>query len=237
MIVGSGSMPSGSHFPDGRYSLPAMGGIHELALDRRPGNWARSHVVIGDHGSLHGRAALPVNPDRSVERQQALYDPGLQIAENAAAVAFEAELVLEGPDDRDSALARPFREWPRLVVLEGQRLSARLWPSSGLATKLSVSDSARPLSGTTVVSGAEQFAGWRSSMARACCRSSAIVPSRATINSSLTPGCQRERLGQNPYPAHTHRSERLVVRADHLRGTDVASISHASSALSHSLPP
>src|SRR6266536_3982367 len=80
-----------------------------------------SHVVVGDQGSLDGCADIPVVPDAGVEREQALDDPGPQAGGDAAAVAFEAELVLQGPDDRLDPLAQPVREVPGgLLVLTGR---------------------------------------------------------------------------------------------------------------------
>src|SRR5262245_30503195 len=74
--------------------------------------WAGWLVVVRDQGALDGRADLPVAPDDGVERQQALDIAGPQACGDAAAVAFEAELVFEGPDDRLNALAQPVREVP-----------------------------------------------------------------------------------------------------------------------------
>src|SRR5262245_13500763 len=56
--------------------------------------WAGWLVVVRDQGALDGRADLPVAPDDGVERQQALDIAGPQAGGDAAAVAFEAELVL-----------------------------------------------------------------------------------------------------------------------------------------------
>jgi hypothetical protein len=64
-------------------------------------------VVIGDQGALDGCADGPVVPDRSVEGEQAPDDAGPQAGRDRAAMAFEAELVLQGPDDRLDALAQP----------------------------------------------------------------------------------------------------------------------------------
>ena len=57
-------------------------------------------MIVGDEGSLDRGADLPVVPDGRVEGQQALHDPGPQAGGGAAAVAFEAELVFQRPDDR-----------------------------------------------------------------------------------------------------------------------------------------
>jgi len=57
-------------------------------------------MVVRDQRALDGRADLPVVPDGGVERKQALHDAGPQPSGDAAAVAFQAELVLQGPDDR-----------------------------------------------------------------------------------------------------------------------------------------
>src|SRR6266511_3041563 len=78
----------------------------------------RSSVVVGDQGTLDRRADVPVVPDGGVERQEPLDDPGPQPGGDTAAVAFQAELVLERPDDRLDALPQPVGEVPggRLVV-------------------------------------------------------------------------------------------------------------------------
>jgi hypothetical protein len=49
-------------------------------------------------------------PDRGVEGQQPLDDPGPQPGGDASAVAFEAELALQWPDDDLDALPQPVRE-------------------------------------------------------------------------------------------------------------------------------
>jgi hypothetical protein len=53
-------------------------------------------VVVGDQGALDWRADQPVVPDAGVEREQPLHDAGPQPGGDAAAVAFESELVLRG---------------------------------------------------------------------------------------------------------------------------------------------
>src|SRR6516164_878101 len=68
-----------------------------------------SSVVVCDEGALDRRADGPVVPDGGVERR------------DAAAVAFEAELVLQRPDDRLDPLAQPVREGTRGgLVLAGR---------------------------------------------------------------------------------------------------------------------
>jgi hypothetical protein len=57
-------------------------------------------MIVGDQGALDGCADLPVVPDDRVEGEQALYDACPQPGGDASAVAFEAELVLQRPDDR-----------------------------------------------------------------------------------------------------------------------------------------
>jgi hypothetical protein len=60
-------------------------------------------------------------PDRGVEGEQALHDACPQSCEDAPAVAFQAELVLQGPDGGLDALAQPVREGPgSLLVLAGR---------------------------------------------------------------------------------------------------------------------
>jgi hypothetical protein len=67
-------------------------------------------VVIGDQGSLDGCAGHPVVPDDRVEGDQPLDDAGPQPGGDASAVAFEARLVLQRPDDGLDALPQPVRE-------------------------------------------------------------------------------------------------------------------------------
>ena len=77
-------------------------------------------MIIGDEGALDRGADLPVEPDDGVESEQALHDAGPQPGGCPAAVAFEAELVLQGPDDRLDALPQPVREGPgRPLVFAG----------------------------------------------------------------------------------------------------------------------
>jgi len=78
-------------------------------------------VIVGDQGSLDRGADHPVVPDAGVEREQPLHDAGPQPGGDAAAVAFEAELVFQRPDDRLHALPQPVREVPGfLLVLAGR---------------------------------------------------------------------------------------------------------------------
>jgi hypothetical protein len=88
--------------------------------------------------------------------------------------------------------------------LRAGRISVR--PRSGPAKNASVSSPDRPLSVTMAVPGTGRFAGWCSSIVRACSRSPAsfglaranpvTVPSQVQISSSLLPLYQREWLGQ-----------------------------------------
>jgi hypothetical protein len=57
-------------------------------------------------------------PDHGVEGEEALQDAGPETGGDAGVVVFEAELVLEGPDDCFDALPRPVREgaWCFLVA-------------------------------------------------------------------------------------------------------------------------
>ncbi len=72
-----------------------------------------SSVIVGDQGALDRRADLPVVPDRGVKCEQALHDAGPQPGGDASAMAFEAELVLQCPDDRLNPLPQPVREGTR----------------------------------------------------------------------------------------------------------------------------
>ena len=73
-------------------------------------------------------------------------------------MAFEAELVLQRPDDGLDPLAQLVREIPGvLLVLRAGRMRVR--PRSGPAKNSSVSSPDRPLSVTTAVPGAGRLAG------------------------------------------------------------------------------
>ena len=74
-------------------------------------------MVVGDQGPLDGGSDEPVVPDDRVEGEEPLDDPGPEAGGDAAAVAFEAELVLQGPDDGLDALAEPVRERARLLLV------------------------------------------------------------------------------------------------------------------------
>jgi hypothetical protein len=63
-------------------------------------------VVIGDQEAVDGGADHPVVPAADVEGQQPLRDPGPTSLRDAAAVAFEAEVVLRR-SDRLYPLAQP----------------------------------------------------------------------------------------------------------------------------------
>src|SRR5262249_1312858 len=85
---------------------------------REPG-W--SAVVVGDQGPLDRGADEPVVPDAGVEGQEALHDPGPEPGGDPAAVAFEAELILQRPDDRFNALPQPVREVPGGLLVPAGR--------------------------------------------------------------------------------------------------------------------
>jgi hypothetical protein len=74
-------------------------------------------MIVGDQGSLDWCADYPVVPDAGVEGQQSLHDAGPQPGGDAAAVAFEAKLVLQRPDDCLDPLPQPVREVPRLLLV------------------------------------------------------------------------------------------------------------------------
>ena len=74
-------------------------------------------MVVGGQGSLDGGADLPVVPDAGVEGEEPLDDAGPEPCGDAAAVAFEAELAFQGPDDGLDALSEPVRERARLLVV------------------------------------------------------------------------------------------------------------------------
>jgi hypothetical protein len=56
-------------------------------------------------------------PDAGVEGEEPLDDAGPESCGDAAAVAFEAELAFQGPDDGLDALAEPVRERARLLLV------------------------------------------------------------------------------------------------------------------------
>jgi hypothetical protein len=74
-------------------------------------------VVVGDQGSFDRGADEPVVPDAGVEGEEPLDDAGPESCGDAAAVAFEAELALQRPDDGLDALAEPVRERARLLLV------------------------------------------------------------------------------------------------------------------------
>src|SRR6266849_2734551 len=85
-----------------------------------PGKVGWSEVLVGDEGALDRCSDLPVVPDGGVEGEQPLHDAGPQPGGDAAAVAFEPQLVLQRPDDRLDALPQPVREGPGLFVFAGR---------------------------------------------------------------------------------------------------------------------
>jgi hypothetical protein len=94
--------------------------------------------------------------------QQPLGDAGPQPGGHAPAVALEAGLVFQRPDDRLDALAQPVREraWLLLVFFLSLRAGRiRVSCMSSLVKNSSVSSPGRPLSVTTAVPGAGRFAG------------------------------------------------------------------------------
>ena len=173
------------------------------ALDTPAGMQARtklaqlgSNVVVGDQGSFNRDADEPVVPDAGVEREQPLDDAGPQPGGDAPAVAFEAELVLQGPDDGLDPLPQPVRERSGLLlVLAGRADQGQAEVLAGEELLGFLPD--RPLSVTTAVPGSGRFAGCRSSVCRAWSRSPCnlglarlnpvTVPSQVQISSSLHP--------------------------------------------------
>ena len=115
-------------------------------------------MVVGDEGSFDRCADLPVVPDGCVEGEQPLDDAGPQPGWDAAAVAFQAELVLQRPDDRLDPLPQPVREGPgRLLVFAGRadQGQAQVRACEELLSVLAD----RPLSVTMAVPGAGRLAG------------------------------------------------------------------------------
>src|SRR5215213_1155121 len=114
-------------------------------------DWLVVSVVVGDQGALDRGAELPVEPDRGGQGGQPLGDAGPQAVDGVGAVAFQAELVFEGVEDRLDPLADPAQvaEPVRLItaVRAGQ---PRVHP----ATTWSNSHPARPLSARMTMPGA-----------------------------------------------------------------------------------
>jgi|SRR5260370_25759297 len=81
-------------------------------IDDRESAAGQGLVVVGDEGAFDRCTYLPVVPDRGVEREQALDVGGPQPSRDAPAVAFQAELVLQRPDNRLDPLAQLVREVP-----------------------------------------------------------------------------------------------------------------------------
>src|ERR1019366_2359048 len=59
--------------------------------------------VVGDRAA--GALEAVVEVDAGGEREESLFDPCAEVVEGARAVAFEAEEVFAGPEDRLDALA------------------------------------------------------------------------------------------------------------------------------------
>ena len=74
-------------------------------------------MVVGDQGSFDRGADDPVVPDAGVEGEEPLDDAGSESCGDAAAMAFEAELAFQGPDDGLDALSEPVRERARLLLV------------------------------------------------------------------------------------------------------------------------
>src|SRR5829696_2212458 len=68
-------------------------------------DWWVGLVVVGDQRTLDRGVELPVEPDRGGQGQQPLSDPDPGAVDGVGAVAFQAELVFEGVDDRFDPLA------------------------------------------------------------------------------------------------------------------------------------
>lgn len=64
-------------------------------------------MVVGDQAALDRSVELPVPPDAGGQGEQPLGDPDPDALDGVGAVAFQAELVVEGVDDRLDPLAHP----------------------------------------------------------------------------------------------------------------------------------
>jgi hypothetical protein len=142
-------------------------------------------VVVGDQGTLGRGADLPVEPDRGVEREQALHDTRPQPGWDPAARAVQAELVLQRPDDRLDPLPQPVREAP----VSGSLVRAgRTMPSSRPASAVRKSRPAKPLSATSSVPGAGRLAGTPCSMPTTAWRSPTSLGVVSRTRSPSHPG-------------------------------------------------
>src|SRR5512132_2295228 len=70
-------------------------------------DWLVGSVVVGDQGALDRGGEPPVEPDPSGQGQQSLRDADPEALDGVGAVAFQAELILEGVEDRLDPLAHP----------------------------------------------------------------------------------------------------------------------------------
>src|SRR5512132_3838793 len=68
-------------------------------------DWRAVLVVVGDQRTLDRGVELPVEPDRGRQGQRPLGAPDPGALDGVGAVAFQAELVFEGVDDRFDPLA------------------------------------------------------------------------------------------------------------------------------------
>jgi hypothetical protein len=126
---------------------------------------------------------------------------GPQACGGASAVAFQAELVLQRPDDRLDALAQPVREVSGgLLVLAG-------WADQGQVQIRAGEERFGVFAGQALIgddggTGCGAVAGWSLSIVRAWSRSPASFglaranpvtdPSQVQITSSVPPQYQRE---------------------------------------------
>src|ERR687891_2929904 len=70
-------------------------------------DWWMGLMVVGDQRGFDGGAELPVAPDPGGQGQQPLGDPNPEALYGVGAVAFQAELVLQGVEDGLDPLAHP----------------------------------------------------------------------------------------------------------------------------------
>ena len=112
-------------------------------------------MVVGDQAAdgvveVAGLPQLPVVPDASGEREQALGDPGDEAADRVCAVAFEGELTLDRVDDEqlsnvvDETVKDHQAATLSFVVVSSS--SVTLMPSLNVAPSSSSLTSSAPLS-------------------------------------------------------------------------------------------
>jgi hypothetical protein len=189
-------------------------------------DWRVGLVVVGDQRALDRGVELPVEPDPGRQGEQPLGDPDPDALDGAGAMALQAELVLEGVDDRLDPLANPTQgaEPGGFIGRSGRTSRA---PSA--ATTCSNARPAGPLSARMTMPGRRmRWRAARSNRPSATSRSPSFGlarhqavgrPSGQASTYSLSPQNQRLWRRSSPWPAQPARAERRTVsREAHRRG-------------------